>query len=513
MDAKKTLTMVLNSSVQSAMTGLRSVEAQLKGLTSIPLGNMAKWGAAIGFAGAAAGAGLAAREVIKLGAAQEQTRLKFQTMLGAVDKGNAILAKLQTFANVTPFNTEEVVKAGQTLLAFGVPAGNVEGLLRKIGDVSSGTGKDLGEMSAMFGKVFAKGKIETEALNQMVEAGVPIVKILGQMYNKSGAEVYKMAEDGKLGSKDLITAFETMTKEGGIFGGMMDKQSKTISGLWSTVTGSLETTAATLGEQLMPLLGKGLEYVQGWVDELGAMVNDGRAAEYLATVGITGVTAFGTLLEWTVRFYESFKAVFSTLQRIVSMTLETVQHVITGTFVKMFDDVRSIINALISAANKLPKVNIALVGEPDFVGQMRQWSEMSAAQVKEDFDAVVSGEDFTKGAEKADKVGQKIQGIVDKLNQGILDWQAKTQAEIAQRKIEEKTAKLETTDTLGEARTGKEKKEKDYNDTKLNYDSLTKIGGYSFGGSASKSLDVERNSLLKQIAEKVGLQSKETVLV
>jgi hypothetical protein len=296
---------------------------------------------------------------------------------------------------------------------------------------------------------------------------------------------------------------------------MMGKQSKTISGLWSTVTGSLETTAATLGEQLMPLLGKGLEFIQGWVDELGAMVNDGRAAQYLATVGITGVTAFGTLVEWTVRFYESFKAVFSTLQRIVSITFETIQHVIAGTFVKMFDDVRSVINALISATNKIPKVNISLVGEPDFVGQMRQWSEMSAAQAKEDFNAVTSGKDFTEGAAKAAAVGVKVQSIVDKLNQGILDWQAKTQEDIAKRKIDEKTAKLETTDTLGEVRTGgtgDKKKEKDYNDSKLNYDSLSKLGLYNFGVGTNRSLDVERNSLLKQIAEKVGLQVPQTML-
>ena len=512
--AAKTLTLILNSSVQSAMTGLRSVEAQMRGLTSIPLGTMAKWGSAIVMAGAAAAAGLATREVIKLGAAQEQTRLKFQTMLGSVEKGNAILAKLQTFANVTPFNTEEVVKAGQTLLAFGVPAGNVEGLLRKIGDVSSGTGKDLGEMSAMFGKVFAKGKIETEALNQMVEAGVPIIKVLGQMYGKTGAEVYKMAEDGKLGSKDLITAFDTMTASGGIFGGMMDKQSKTISGMWSTVTGSLETTAATLGEQLMPLLGKGLEYVQGWVDELGAMVNDGRAAQYLATVGITGVTAFGTLVEWTVRFYESFKAVFSTLQRLVSIQFEAIQAVIAGGFVVIVSGAIAAINALISVANKIPKVNISLVKEPEFVGQMRQWAEMSADQVKEDFNAITSGKDFTEGAAKADAVGVKVQSIVDKLNQGIMDWQGKTQMDIAKRKIDEKTAKLETTDALGEVRTGDKKKaDKDYNDTNLNYDSLAKIGGYGSGGFGAKNtLDVERNGLLKQIAEKIGIQPAQTVL-
>lgn len=43
-------------------------------------------------------------------------------------------------------------------------------------------------------------------------------------------------------------------------------------------------------------------------------------------------------------------------------------------------------------------------------------------------------------------------------------------------------------------------------------DQLAKIGGYSFGGEMNKSLDVERNSLLKQIAAKVGLPVIQEVL-
>ena len=45
-----------------------------------------------------------------------------------------------------------------------------------------------------------------------------------------------------------------------------------------------------------------------------------------------------------------------------------------------------------------------------------------------------------------------------------------------------------------------------------NVDSLAKIGGYNFGGAVNQSLDIERNSLLKQIATKVGIPEVREVL-
>ena len=83
--------------------------------------NALKWG----FAGLTAGVGAGAFALTKYGAAAEQTRLAFRTMLGSIADGDAMMAKLDRFSNSTPYSGDQVNQAAKTLLAFGVEAGDV----------------------------------------------------------------------------------------------------------------------------------------------------------------------------------------------------------------------------------------------------------------------------------------------------------------------------------------------------------------------------------------------------
>ena len=73
-----------------------------------------------GFA-VAAGAGFAAFSVsaVKAAAEAEQTEIAFSVLFGSVEKGNKALADMKQFADVTPFNTDEVIRSGKSLKAFG----------------------------------------------------------------------------------------------------------------------------------------------------------------------------------------------------------------------------------------------------------------------------------------------------------------------------------------------------------------------------------------------------------
>ena len=153
-------------------------------------------------------------------------------MLGDVKRGDAMVAQLNEFANYTPFSNEEIIKSGKTLLAFGIPAAKTRDSLKMIGDVSAGSGKKIEELSAIYGKVQAKGKADTEALNQMVEAGIPIIDVLGKQYKKTGAEIYAMASRSEITAQSISQAFASMTSEGGTYAGMMEKQSNITVGLW-----------------------------------------------------------------------------------------------------------------------------------------------------------------------------------------------------------------------------------------------------------------------------------------
>ena len=203
-------------------------------------------------------------------AAFEQTSLSFRVMMGDAAKSSKLLADLNKFSNDTPFTPEQVFSGGKQQLSFGFDPGDIIPNLTMIGDIASGTGKDFNELGLIFGKVFAKGKMDSQDLNQMAEAGIPIVKTLGQMYNATGGEIYDMASKGKLSFADLKTAFAKMTGEGGIFSGMMKQQAQTFNGVMSTLKGNVADIGRSIAESWLPALKEAAALTNKMAGELQA---------------------------------------------------------------------------------------------------------------------------------------------------------------------------------------------------------------------------------------------------
>jgi tape measure domain-containing protein len=184
----------------------------------------------------------------------ETVNTSFKVMLGSATKAKQVLGELNQFSIATPFTPTQVFQAGKALTAFGVEAKQLIPTLRMVGDVASGTGKDFNELSVIYGKAFIAGNIYAEDLNQLMEAGVPIISELSKVMGVQEGQVKKLASEGKIGFKQLELAFQNMTQEGGRFFGMMDEQSKTLEGSISTMQGNFTDLTVVIGEQLLPIV-------------------------------------------------------------------------------------------------------------------------------------------------------------------------------------------------------------------------------------------------------------------
>ena len=202
------------------------------------------------------------RRIVTLTSEMEQNQVAFETMLGSANQADILLKKLNKFADVTPFSNKEVIESGRNLLAFGFAADSIESTLRKIGDVASGVNAPLGEMSAIFGKMKTKGVVQTEELDLLTSRGIPIIAELAKILGVSDRQVYKLASDSKIGFAEVVMAFDNMTGAGGQFQNLMEKQSQTLGGKWSTFVGTLETVAIKIGTELLPVL---IPMVDGFV--------------------------------------------------------------------------------------------------------------------------------------------------------------------------------------------------------------------------------------------------------
>jgi len=189
-----------------------------------------------------------AKKVLDIGIAAEQTAISFNTFLGSAEKGKKLLQELTKFAIVTPFTPDQVNKAAKSLLAFGVEANKIIPTLKMIGDVSSGTGKDLAEMAIIFGQIRSTGRLMGQDLLQLINAGFNPLQIISQKTGKSVGDLKKDMEKGLITFDMVEQAFKDATSAGGLFFNLMEKQSQSLGGILSTIQGNLEEIAKGLFE-------------------------------------------------------------------------------------------------------------------------------------------------------------------------------------------------------------------------------------------------------------------------
>lgn len=194
---------------------------------------------------------------IELASAYEQTKVAFDTFLGDSEKATQVLSDLNKFSIETPFEPDQVNQAAKSLLAFGLSSDQLIPKLTQIGDISSATGKDFNELAVIFGKAKVAGTLFAEDINQLTEAGIPVIQEFAKQLGVSESQVKKLASEGKISFKNLEQAFTDLTSEGGKFQGLMLAQSQTFGGFVSSLKGVFDEILRGFGEVFTPVL-KGL---------------------------------------------------------------------------------------------------------------------------------------------------------------------------------------------------------------------------------------------------------------
>ena len=200
----------------------------------------------------------------------QQTEMAFKTMLQSEEKADALMKQLIRTAAVTPFGVEDVTEGAKQLLAFNVAAEDVNKTLIGLGDVAAGMGLNLKDLVMLYGTTIAKGKMDTMDLYQFLNRGIPIAdeiaKVMGLDVTNAIKEVQKQIKAGKVTSDIFIQAMQSMTAEGSKFGGLMEAQSKTITGQISNIEDAIEQMFNELGKSQEGVINTGLGIVSTLVE-------------------------------------------------------------------------------------------------------------------------------------------------------------------------------------------------------------------------------------------------------
>lgn len=265
----------------------------------------------------------------------QQTEMAFKTMLQSEEKADALMKQLIRTAAVTPFGVEDVTEGAKQLLAFNVAAEDVNKTLIGLGDVAAGMGLNLKDLVMLYGTTIAKGKMDTMDLYQFLNRGIPIAdeiaKVMGLDVTNAIKEVQKQIKAGKVTSDIFIQAMQSMTAEGSKFGGLMEAQSKTITGQISNIKDAIEQMFNDLGKSQEGVINTGLGVVSTLVENWetvgkAVMVAVTAYGAYKAVVIILAAIEKARIaLNTAVRFIKLAKAVSNATQamRVFNLACKT----------------------------------------------------------------------------------------------------------------------------------------------------------------------------------------------
>lgn len=247
--------------------------------------------------GLAFGAKELVQNLVKIRGEFQQLDVAFRTMLGSAEKADALMSQLVRTAATTPFDLQGVAQGAKQLLAYGIAAEDVNDTLVRCGDVAAGLSIPLSDLVYLYGTTMTQGRMFTQDLRQFQGRGIPIAEELAKVLGTTTDKLGDMVTAGRVTSDVFQQAFNNMTSAGSRFGGLMDEQSKTITGQISNIEDAIDVMFNKLGQQSEGIINttlSGVSYIVEHYEQFGRMLL-GLVATYGAykTAVMTAAAAQG----------------------------------------------------------------------------------------------------------------------------------------------------------------------------------------------------------------------------
>lgn len=217
--------------------------------------------------------------VFEFNSALEYSNALYGQLFQDTDLGTNFTNVLQDLAVATQTEFTAVEAASRQLLAYGVNYQNVLYVLQGVLKASNAQGstQSLNQISRALGQIYTKGKLASEEIRQLANAGIPIYEILGE---KLGLTRDQLADIGNLAipAGTAINAIIDGLNER--FDGIYEATEATIKGLRATIKEGFTQIAAEAFNPLYEGIRRVLINIRNMVVEL---------RNILSTSGIGGV--------------------------------------------------------------------------------------------------------------------------------------------------------------------------------------------------------------------------------
>ncbi|OAI55333.1 hypothetical protein AYO49_05645 [Verrucomicrobiaceae bacterium SCGC AG-212-N21] len=329
----------------------------------------------------------AARAPFMLAADMEKTEVGMNTIIKNLQVTRGLIAELRSLGAQTPLELPELTGSARSMLGAGWKLGDVVRDLKMFGDVAAGAQTDLNGLVQVMTQVKGKGRLMADDMMQFSERGVAGLRdALAQAKNIGTEDVAKAMERGEVSLKDLMTAFQRMTGQGGIYFKAMENQSHTTHGLISTLKDKVNEVLLAftqpINDAIKPFLERSIE-----LTERLAMKARAAIGAFRLILG-DGGQGLREALGWLFN-----PALWKAIGNYLSLALQTAASRFIAAIISGLREVNSVLPRFMRADD-----------------QVLEYKEHAAASRADRYGAamthqgMVLGDAFTKGFTKAQKV-------------------------------------------------------------------------------------------------------------
>lgn len=161
----------------------------------------------------------------------EQAQANMRTLMnGNTEAADKLLGKLREYGKSTVYDTNGLVEAQKTMMAFGLEANFALKNLKHIGDVALGDSQKMQSLALAFSQTTSTGKLMGQDLLQMINAGFNPLEVISQKTGKSIAVLKDEMSKGAISADMIAQAFQWATEEGGRFYQGAETAAQTVNG-------------------------------------------------------------------------------------------------------------------------------------------------------------------------------------------------------------------------------------------------------------------------------------------
>ncbi len=222
-----------------------------------------------------------ASKLVEIRGEFEKQQVALQVILQSKDQADKLFSQVVDLGLKSPFSIMQLNSYVKGLAAYNIETDQLFDTTKRLADLSSGLGVDMGRLILAYGQVKSATVLRGQELRQFTEANIPLVQKLADQFTKLEGRVISTNEVFDKISNRLVpfemvrdVLFE-MTDAGGAFFNMQEKQAETLGAKWKNLQDAIDVMYNSIGQDNQGFLkgvAEGLtSLTENWRDILGYM--------------------------------------------------------------------------------------------------------------------------------------------------------------------------------------------------------------------------------------------------